>query len=157
MSHNSYHTYAWVLSHMTESCHTHINESCHRYGWVMSHKWQIWLSHLTHTEIWTWNATHLEESCEIFEGVMAHTHTRKLHLVGWNALVRERVRRRARESASEPTHLHVYMYASCCSALEWFNNDVHTRTYVSAVLSSSSTLMTYTYTNTTYAQINENW
>ena len=48
-----YVTYEWVMSHISMSHVTHINESCHTYQWVMSH---VWMSPVTH----------INESCHTY-------------------------------------------------------------------------------------------
>jgi len=59
-THESCHTYEWVMSHTWMSHVTHTHESCHTHEWVMSH---IWMSHITH----------INESCHTHEWVMSHT------------------------------------------------------------------------------------
>ena len=78
----SWHTYEWVMAHLSMSHSTHMNESWRTYEWVMAH---LWMSH----------GTHMKESWHTYEWVMAyiwmshvthihgkwHTHTRVLALL----------------------------------------------------------------------------
>jgi len=55
---------------ISESWHTHMNESCHTYGWVVTHTHMIQLCHTYEqvlSRIWMRHVTRMNESCHTYE------------------------------------------------------------------------------------------
>jgi len=138
-THESCHTYEWVMSHTWISQVTHMNESCHPHEWVMSH---TWMSHVTHRNascltlkrtpaalhVRMSNVTHIDESCHThasshtYEWVTSHTCMILVTLMNESYHICKRVISHLR---ADPSHL-----GMGTSSLPRINESCHTYAWV---------------------------